>query len=435
MRKYRWFGVTSLVLAVGIVVGAVGSIWATNHGPEVRVAARVTEEGGVEVAIQEQLDGEWNTLRPTARYISADNERGRWYYSSSVHLTAPQADSGHMEEPEPSSDASMPGRPSTPEIVTNALSEAFAQSLVDTGAQLRAQQQATERLYCLISHGDPTDAFWRTAHIGAVYAAGLLNIDLRSIREADSADQAKAIQQCTADGAAVIITTLGDPDALRPAIKEAIAADIYVATFNAGVDVALEVGSRMHLSINEAEAGRIAGQEFNTLEVSGDVVCVIHEAANVSLGQRCDGLEEAYMGGDVVRVSIAGVDDPAATIADAITDTSGGVLVLNSSSVVPAGEAIGEADLVLGSVGGDTRAAQTFPPQYRFFVSDWPWQTAHILVLVEEDLFASQFASRFGLAIDSRVMTIRPFVLRTETIENYSKLFDHLEGEDEDSEE
>ena len=117
-----------------------------------------------------------------------------------------------------------------------------------------------------------------------------------SLEVEDAVGQAAAIREYVADGASVIATMLVDPDALSPAIDEALAADIPVVSFNSGAEVADQAGAALHVALNDHEARRIVGEEFNRREVEGTVLCVIHEPNNVGLHDRCDGFEEVYQG-------------------------------------------------------------------------------------------------------------------------------------------
>jgi simple sugar transport system substrate-binding protein len=67
-------------------------------------------------------------------------------------------------------------------------------------------------------------------------------------------------------------------------------------SFNSGAEVADTVGTALHIALDDHEAGRIAGEEFNRREVEGRVLCVIHEPNNVGLQDRCSGFEEVYQG-------------------------------------------------------------------------------------------------------------------------------------------
>ncbi|MYF23641.1 MAG: substrate-binding domain-containing protein [Chloroflexi bacterium] len=153
-----------------------------------------------------------------------------------------------------------------------------------------------DQLYCVISHGSDEDLFWDLSGETSVAAAGMLGINLRSEVHLSGAEQADAVRRCAADGAVAIATTLSEPEALKPAVQDAIAAGIPVISFNSGAEDASEVGTVLHISLDDHEAGRVAGNEFNRLGVEGLVLCVIHEPENQGLQDRCNGLEAAYAG-------------------------------------------------------------------------------------------------------------------------------------------
>ena len=167
--------------------------------------------------------------------------------------------------------------------------------------------------FCQVTHSgtvieDEEDLFWGLSAEISTAAAAQLGISLDFSAHSDVSNQATAIRECVANNAAVITTTLVGPDALAPAVGEALAADIPVVSFNSGVEAADEIGTALHIALDDQEAGRIAGEEFNRREIEGTALCVIHEPNNVGLHDRCDGFEETYQG-TVERWS---AEDPAA---------------------------------------------------------------------------------------------------------------------------
>ncbi|MXV79893.1 MAG: substrate-binding domain-containing protein [Chloroflexi bacterium] len=155
---------------------------------------------------------------------------------------------------------------------------------------------AADNLYCVISHGPPGDFFWGLSAESSVAAAGVLGIEVRSENHGTASEQAAAIGRCVDDGAAAIATTLAEPDALRPALAEATAAGVPVISYNSGAVAAAEVGTALHISLDDREAGRMAGDAFNERGVSGNLLCIMHEPNNSGLHERCDGLEERFDG-------------------------------------------------------------------------------------------------------------------------------------------
>lgn len=161
-----------------------------------------------------------------------------------------------------------------------------------------------DNLHCVISHGSDADLFWGLAAESSVAAAGMLGINVRNEVYTNSAAQADAVRRCVADGAVAIATTLADPEAMKPAVRHAIAAGIPVISYNSGAEDAAEVGTALHISLDDLVAGRVAGEEFNRRGIDGKVLCVIHEPENQGLHDRCDGLAESF-NGTVERWSMA----------------------------------------------------------------------------------------------------------------------------------
>ncbi len=151
-------------------------------------------------------------------------------------------------------------------------------------------------LHCVISHGGEDDLFWGLASESSAAAAGALGIDVRTEVYAVAAEQAEAIRRCVADGAVSIATTLAEPEVLKPAVQEAIDAGVHMISFNSGAEVAADVGTALHIGLDDREGGRIAGAEFSERGIEGNALCIIHEPNNVGLHNRCDGLEETFNG-------------------------------------------------------------------------------------------------------------------------------------------
>ena len=190
---------------------------------------------------------------------------------------------------------------------------------------------AEDDLFCVISHGGE-DLFWGLATDTAHNAAAALGLNLRAEAFADVADQAEMIRRCADDGAAAIATTLISPDDLAPAIAEATAAGVPVMSFNSGAEAAAEVGSSFHIGLDDRRAGELAGEEFNRLGAEGTILCVVHEADNVGLHERCDGLTATYANGPVERWDYAG-DEPAAALLERARQGDVGAVLSLSDSV------------------------------------------------------------------------------------------------------
>ncbi len=192
------------------------------------------------------------------------------------------------------------------------------------------QLPASDDLFCVVSHGG-RDLFWGVASDSATTAAAALGVNMRAASFSDVADQAAAIRECVEDGAVSIATTLVSPDELAPAIADATAAGIPVMSFNSGAEAAADVGTSFHIGLNDRRGGEIAGEQFNREGTQGTILCVIHEANNTGLQERCDGLEATYANGDVERWAYEGSDATDAVLERAAQDDIGAVMALSDS--------------------------------------------------------------------------------------------------------
>ena len=295
---------TALSLIAAIAVGMIAYHFAFSDANadshdsagEVRVSARALEDGRVEVALR-QLDGGVPAERilPDARFLRADAEAGTWFDSSDVALAAV------------------------------------------------ADDNASGPLFCIAAHGTWDDSFWRYVRGYSRQAAIDAGLNVRFSHSLDGAQQAAAIGQCSADGAAVIASTLADPDAVRAALDAAKQAGARIVTFNSGAEDAASVGSELHIALNETAAGRLVGKEFNSRAVTGTVGCLLHEADNVGLEARCDALADAYSGGEVIRVTLPEGESEAVVsqaVSDRLTDpdqpTLRALVALNADTLVAA---------------------------------------------------------------------------------------------------
>lgn len=390
MRTYRLFFVLSLIAAIasGMIAHhfAFSGVNAESrgNGQEVRVAARSLTDGRVEVAVQQHLGGEWGEIiLPRHRFLTADTEPGRWLSSSAIVLEA-------------------------------------TQSAVDD-ADLTASEP--EPLFCIIAHGASDDHFWRLVRGYAALSAGNIGADIRFAASAEGSEQAAAIDQCSADGASVIASTLADPEAVADSLRAAKSAGSRIITFNSGADIAAAVGSELHIALDDVAAGRLAAEQFNALELSGTVVCLVHEAHNVGLEQRCEALAANYQGGDVTVLRLPVGAHPAvlqAAIAERLLDADApavaGMLALNGDTLVVALKAVAETaeqTVLVGSIG-QTLETSTVPREVRqthrrFVVTD-AGDTQGYLITSALHMIHNHIAPP-EFILQPAIMLAQPFVL------------------------
>jgi simple sugar transport system substrate-binding protein len=186
--------------------------------------------------------------------------------------------------------------------------------------------------FAVITHASEGDAFWSVVQNGAQDAGRDLGIKVTYEGDGKPDAQAKLIDNAVAQGKTGIVVSMANPDALQSSVEAAVRAGIPVITINSGGDRSVEFGAIAHVGQDEAVAGRAAGERFKN-EGKTKLICVIHEAGNIGLNDRCEGAKEGF-GGNVtnLQVDVANPTDTEARIRGALqTDPSiDAVLTLNS---------------------------------------------------------------------------------------------------------
>jgi simple sugar transport system substrate-binding protein len=186
--------------------------------------------------------------------------------------------------------------------------------------------------FAVITHGTEADAFWNVVKNGAEAAGRELGVKVTYVSNGDPGAQAKLIDNAVAQGKTGLVVSMANPDALEDSIKAAVKAGIPVVTINSGSDRSKEFGAIAHVGQDEKIAGRAAGKRFADAGKK-KLLCVIHEAGNTGLNDRCDGAREGF-GGDVenLQVDINNPTDVEARIKGALQTNPDvdGVLTLSS---------------------------------------------------------------------------------------------------------
>ncbi|WP_369133048.1 sugar ABC transporter substrate-binding protein [Modestobacter sp. I12A-02662] len=215
----------------------------------------------------------------------------------------------------------------------------------------------------VVTHGSAGDAFWDVVRNGAVAAGEDLGVGVDYQGDGDPQRQSQLVQAAVNRGVDGIVVSMANPDALRDSVTAAVDAGIPVVTINSGAERSAEFGAIGHVGQDETVAGRGAGQR---LAEDGrlDVLCVVHEAGNVGLEQRCDGAS-AGLGRDV-RLLPVDVDDLEAARSTITSQLQGApsidaVLTLNSAvasvAVAAASDAGSSAEVATFDLDGDVIAA------------------------------------------------------------------------------
>ncbi|GAA1640256.1 sugar ABC transporter substrate-binding protein [Nonomuraea maheshkhaliensis] len=199
--------------------------------------------------------------------------------------------------------------------------------------------------FAVITHGAPGDSFWDVVKNGAEAAGKQYGVTVTYQGDGDPAKQSQLIDQAVSEKVDGIVVSLANPDALKEAIGKAVAAKIPVVTINSGADSSKALGAITHVGQSEDVAGRGAGEQLKTAGVT-KLLCVIHEAGNVGLDQRCKGAEET-LGGTVERlqVDVSNLADVTSKVTAKLQSDQAvnGVLALNPAVAVAARDAIKDA--------------------------------------------------------------------------------------------
>ncbi|MFC4010497.1 sugar ABC transporter substrate-binding protein [Nonomuraea purpurea] len=199
--------------------------------------------------------------------------------------------------------------------------------------------------FSVITHGAPGDSFWDVVKNGAEAAGKRYGVKVTYQGDGDPAKQSQLIDQAVSEKVDGIVVSMANPDALKEAIGKAVTAKIPVVTINSGADSSKAFGAITHVGQSEDVAGRGAGEQLKAAGVT-KLLCVIHEAGNVGLDQRCKGAEQT-LGGAVERlqVDVSNLADVTSKVAAKLQSDKqvGGVLTLNPAVAVAARDAIRDA--------------------------------------------------------------------------------------------
>ncbi|SFF57139.1 sugar ABC transporter substrate-binding protein [Blastococcus tunisiensis] len=213
--------------------------------------------------------------------------------------------------------------------------------------------------FSVITHGSAGDAFWDVVQNGAEAAGEDLGIEVDYQSDGDPQRQAQLIDAAVNREVDGIVVSMANPDALEDSITAAVDAGIPVVTINSGGERSAELGAIGHVGQDETIAGRGAGQELAARGAT-NVLCVVHEAGNIGLEQRCAGAAEG-LGSPLtpVQVDVNDLQGAQSTITSQLQSdpTIDAVLTLNSAvaavAVAAAGDAGSEAQVATFDLNSD----------------------------------------------------------------------------------
>lgn len=197
----------------------------------------------------------------------------------------------------------------------------------------------------VVTHGSAGDAFWDVVQNGAVAAGEDLGVAVDYQSDGDPQRQSQLIDAAVNSDVDGIVVSMANPDALEDSLRAAVEAGIPVVTINSGGDRSTGFGAIGHVGQDETVAGRGAGERLAS-DGARNVLCVVHEAGNIGLEQRCAGAAEG-LGAQLtpLQVDINDLQGAQSTITSQLqTDGSiDGILTLNSAVAGVAADAVADA--------------------------------------------------------------------------------------------
>jgi len=213
--------------------------------------------------------------------------------------------------------------------------------------------------FAVITHGSAGDAFWDVVQKGAEAAGDDLGVSVDYQSDGDPQRQSQLIQAAVNQDVDGIVVSMANPDALQSSVEAAVAAGIPVVTINSGAAQSAQFGAIGHVGQDETIAGQGAGQRL-AQDGAKNVLCVVHEAGNIGLEQRCDGASQG-LGTTVktLQIDINDLQSAQSTITSQLqSDPSiDAVLTLNSAvasvAAAAASDAGSKAEIATFDLNGD----------------------------------------------------------------------------------
>ncbi len=160
--------------------------------------------------------------------------------------------------------------------------------------------------FAVITHGAAGDTFWDVVKKGSEQAGKDEGVTVNYQSDGDPAKQSQLIDAAVNEKVDGLVVSMANPDALRGSIQKAVTAGIPVITINSGQDKSTEFGALAHVGQDETIAGEGAGQQLKEAGVT-KLICVIQEAGNIGLEQRCAGAKTG-LGGAVENIQVQNSD-------------------------------------------------------------------------------------------------------------------------------
>ena len=178
----------------------------------------------------------------------------------------------------------------------------------DAGSDSDSGGGATVDLtYAVVTHSGPGDAFWDRVKSGAEKAGSDYGVSVTYNADPDPARQSQLIDNAVAQSVDGIVVSMANPDGVEASVKRAVEAGIAVVTINSGIERSAEFGAITHIGQSESVAGEAVGTRLADEGLS-KALCVIQEAGNVGLEERCKAAASTF-GGSMENLQVDGTND------------------------------------------------------------------------------------------------------------------------------
>lgn len=214
-------------------------------------------------------------------------------------------------------------------------------------ATASAQDEEEDLRFVMVTHGQAADPFWSVVQRGAERAAEDLGVtvEYQAPTTFDMVAMSQLIDAAVASNPDGLVVSIPDADALSPSIQAAVEVGIPVISINSGAEVADELGLMTHVGQTEYEAGFGGGQRMGAAGAT-EAICLIHEAGNIGLEERCrgfsEGLAETGGTGEQLVVDLNNPTEAQQRIEAALTSNPdiNGIMALGPTGALPAMQAI-----------------------------------------------------------------------------------------------
>lgn len=157
-----------------------------------------------------------------------------------------------------------------------------------------ASAQGSDDLrFIVVTHGQASDPFWSVVQKGTEQAGKDMNVtvEYQAPTTYDMVAMSQLIDAAVAAKPDGIVVSIPDADALTPSIQGALDAGIPVISINSGYETSAKLGLLTHVGQTEYDAGVGGGQRMGSEGVT-NAICLIHEAGNAGLEDRCRGFAD-----------------------------------------------------------------------------------------------------------------------------------------------